>query len=117
MCRFIKYVHIWIRRSPPVSDAEIGAIGETSARPLESLRIPRGVPRFRVEAHEMARPGRIERGRLGARPPAASLLHDDSPEGEWVRRQQGKSTRAIVRFLDQFRKAVGVASRCGRPRR
>ena len=53
----------------------------------------------------MARPGRIERGRLGARPPAASLLHDDSPEGEWVRRQQGKSTRAIVRILDQFRKA------------
>ena len=28
---------------------------------------------------------------------SGSLCHDDSPEGEWLRRQQGKSTRAILR--------------------
>ncbi len=34
-----------------------------------------------------------------------ALAYDDSPEGEWVRRQQSKSTRAIFRILEQFRKA------------
>jgi hypothetical protein len=33
------------------------------------------------------------------------LRHDDSPEGEWLRRQQGRSTRAILRIVERFRAA------------
>src|SRR6202034_998614 len=33
------------------------------------------------------------------------LLFDASPEGEWVRREQGKATRSIVRISERFRKA------------
>jgi hypothetical protein len=32
-------------------------------------------------------------------------LYDDSPEGEWLRRQQGKSTRAILRIVGRLREA------------
>jgi hypothetical protein len=34
-----------------------------------------------------------------------SLLFDASPEGEWVRREQGKATRSILRITERFRKA------------
>jgi hypothetical protein len=33
------------------------------------------------------------------------LLFDASPEGEWVRREQRKATRAILRITERFRKA------------
>ena len=33
------------------------------------------------------------------------LLFDASPEGEWVRREQGKATRSILRITERFRKA------------
>ncbi len=33
------------------------------------------------------------------------LLFDASAEGEWVRREQGKATRSIVRITERFRKA------------
>src|SRR6202034_3398031 len=33
------------------------------------------------------------------------LLFGASPEGEWVRRQQGKATRSILRITERFRKA------------
>ena len=33
------------------------------------------------------------------------LLFDASPEGEWVRREQGKATRSILRIIERFRKA------------
>ncbi len=33
------------------------------------------------------------------------LLFDASPEGEWVRREQGKATRSILRIMERFRKA------------
>ena len=36
---------------------------------------------------------------------SGSLCHDDSPEGEWLRRQQGKSTRAILRIVERLRQA------------
>ena len=36
---------------------------------------------------------------------ADALLFDASPEGEWVRREQGKATRSILRITERFRKA------------
>jgi hypothetical protein len=34
-----------------------------------------------------------------------AMLFDASPEGEWVRREQGKATRAILRITERFRAA------------
>ncbi len=36
---------------------------------------------------------------------ADALLFDASAEGEWVRREQGKATRSILRITERFRKA------------
>ena len=46
---------------------------------------------------------RRERELAALRPDA--LLFDASPEGEWVRREQGKATRSILRITERFRKA------------
>ena len=46
-----------------------------------------------------------ERDAARAEARAESLLYDDSPEGRWVRGQQSKYTRSIVRIVERFRAA------------
>jgi hypothetical protein len=48
---------------------------------------------------------------------SGSRCHDDSPEGEWLRREQGKSTRAILRIVERLRRARrrGVMLNADRP--
>ncbi len=86
---------------------------------LLGRRLREAMPRSKEEAREVLleivdasvsrleelEPQHRERERALAALRPGCLLFDASPEGEWVRREQGKATRSILRIMERFRKA------------
>ena len=118
-------------RSPRFASRSPSTRCSITAEQLRDGGLARPCPRRRRQAREVLREvvnaavERLEeleaehRAREAALAPIrlACLSFDDSPEGEWIRRQEGKYTRAVARIVGRLRgQSAGRGAGCS-PRR